>query len=227
MGLEVVHTVQYQKFIYYNTMPLDLNGNKLFTTSVGPRGETIRSIVTDNLICHLDAGNKNSYSGSGTSWTDLTGNGYTATLVDGVGFNSSGYLTFDGSNDYVITASISNYRSINTWAYLNSKSTYFLDARSGSSAGYIWFGGIGPDWNQFYINGSSVAVSPESFPTGQWFNLYARNTGNRTGTMTLFSRFSLSEFNPGRWSIFSAYSRELTENEILQNYNAQKARFGL
>lgn len=227
MEQEVVHTVQYLKFIYYNIMALDLNGNKLFSTSVGPKGEAIKSIVTDGLICHLDAGNKNSYSGSGTSWTDLTGNGYTATLVNGVGYNSSGYLTFDGVNDYVITASVSNYKSISTWAYIDAKSTYYLDARTGSPNGYLWFGAIGSDWDQFYINGSSVAVDIASFPTGQWFHFYARNTALRTGTVTLFCRYSLSEFNPGRWSVFKFYNRNLSNTEILQDYNAQKARFGL
>lgn len=208
-------------------MALDLNGNKVYNSSIGPKGEVIKSIITDGLICHLDAGNKNSYGGTGTTWTDLTGNGYNATLVNGVGYNSGGYLTFDGSNDYVLTASIPNYKSISTWAYIDSKSTYFLDARSGSSVGYMWFGEIGSDWDQLYINGTSVALSPNSFPTGQWFHLYGRNTGNRTGTISLFCRFSLSEFNPGRWSIFSAHNRALSESEIKQNYNAQKARFGL
>jgi hypothetical protein len=208
-------------------MPLDLNGNKLFSTSIGPKGEAIKSIVTDGLLCHLDAGNKNSYSGTGTSWTDLTGNGYTATLVNGVSYNSNGYLTFDGSDDYVLTASVPNYKSISTWAYIDSKNTYFLDARSGSSAGYMWFSGIGPDWDQLFINGTSVAIGPNSFPTGQWFHLYARNTALRTGTITLFCRFSLAEFNPGRWSIFKFYNRDLSNSEIRQNYNATKGRFGL
>jgi hypothetical protein len=111
-------------------MGLDLNGNKLFSTSIGSKGEVVKSIVTDGLICHLDAGNKNSYEGSGTTWTDLSGNGYNATLVNGVGFNSIGYLTFNGVNNYVITASVSNYKSISTWAYIDAKSTYFLDART-------------------------------------------------------------------------------------------------
>jgi hypothetical protein len=208
-------------------MGLDLTGNKLYSTSVGPKGEVIKQIATDGLICHLDAGNKNSYGGSGTTWTDLSGNGYNATLVNGVGYNGGGYLTFDGTNDYVITASISNYKSISTWAYINTKSTYFLDARTGSSVGYLWFTEIGSDWDQFYVNGVSVAVGPNSFPTGQWFHFYARNTALRTGTITLFCRYTLEEFNAGSWSIFKFYNRDLSESEIKQNYNSQKSRFGL
>ena len=43
-------------------MPIDLNGNKIYNSSIGPTGEVIKSIVTDRLTMHLDAGNKNSYN---------------------------------------------------------------------------------------------------------------------------------------------------------------------
>ena len=60
-------------------------------------------IITDGLILCLDAANSKSYPGSGTTWTDLSGNGNTGTLVNGVGYSASngGALSFDGSNDYV------------------------------------------------------------------------------------------------------------------------------
>jgi len=44
-------------------------------------------IVTDGLVLCLDAGNAKSYPGSGTTWTDLSGNGNNGTLVNGVGYN--------------------------------------------------------------------------------------------------------------------------------------------
>ena len=37
-------------------------------------GFEVSSIVTDGLILHLDAGDSNSYSGSGNTWYDLSGN---------------------------------------------------------------------------------------------------------------------------------------------------------
>ena len=60
-------------------------------------------IVTTNLVLHLDAGNSSSYSGSGTTWTDLSGNSHNGTLENGVSYSSSsgGYLVFDGSNDFI------------------------------------------------------------------------------------------------------------------------------
>jgi hypothetical protein len=59
--------------------------------------------ITDGLVLCLDAANRKSYPGSGTTWTDLSGRGNNGTLVNGVGYNSAnfGSLSFDGSNDYV------------------------------------------------------------------------------------------------------------------------------
>jgi len=60
-----------------------------------------RGIVRDGLVLDLDAGIPASYSGSGTTWTDLSGNGNTGELVNGVGYNSGnlGSLVFDGTDD--------------------------------------------------------------------------------------------------------------------------------
>jgi hypothetical protein len=57
-------------------------------------------IVTDGLVLALDAGNTKSYPGSGTTWYDLSGNGYNASLDDGAYF-SDGSVVFDGDNDGV------------------------------------------------------------------------------------------------------------------------------
>jgi hypothetical protein len=61
------------------------------------------SLVLPGLSLCLDAANPKSYPGSGTTWTDLSGNGNNGTLVNGVGYNSGnlGSLSFDGVNDYV------------------------------------------------------------------------------------------------------------------------------
>ena len=58
-----------------------------------------------------------------TTWTDLSTNGNTGTLVNGVGYSASngGSLSFDGSNDYVTTSAIveaatnSNLQTISGW----------------------------------------------------------------------------------------------------------------
>ena len=53
-------------------------------------------IVTDGLVLCLDVANTKSYPGSGTTWTDLTGNGYNGTLTNSPTYNSSnlGFFQF-------------------------------------------------------------------------------------------------------------------------------------
>jgi hypothetical protein len=60
-------------------------------------------ILERGLVLSLDAANPKSYPGSGTTWTDLSGNGNNGTLVNGVGYNSGnlGSLSFDGVDDYI------------------------------------------------------------------------------------------------------------------------------
>ena len=60
-----------------------------------------RGTAAANLILHYDIGNAASYPGSGATVTDLKGNS-NVTLYNGPTY-SSGYLTFDGSNDTLIT----------------------------------------------------------------------------------------------------------------------------
>jgi hypothetical protein len=51
----------------------------------------------------LDAGNASSYSGSGTAWNDLSGNGRNGTLTNGPTYSATngGSIVFDGTNDFV------------------------------------------------------------------------------------------------------------------------------
>jgi hypothetical protein len=65
--------------------------------------ENIVDIVRDGLILNLDAGNLSSYSGIGTTWTDLSGNGNNGILTNGPTYNNSngGYIVFDGTNDFI------------------------------------------------------------------------------------------------------------------------------
>ena len=58
------------------------------------------NIVEDGLVLALDAGNTQSYPGSGTAWTDLIGS-INGTLTNGPTYSSAngGYFTFDGTND--------------------------------------------------------------------------------------------------------------------------------
>ena len=60
-------------------------------------------IIRTGLKLFLDAGNRSSYGGSGTTWTDISGNGYNGTLTNGPTYSSGngGSIVFDGTNDYI------------------------------------------------------------------------------------------------------------------------------
>ena len=71
---------------------------------------TYPKIVTNGLVLNLDAGQQNSYRGSGTTWTDLSGNGKHGTLINGPTYSSDngGHLVFDGANDRLVLDSALN-----------------------------------------------------------------------------------------------------------------------
>lgn len=93
----------------------DVNNKVAVLAGRGENGKVIginhlkENIVTDGLVLHLDAGNLASYPGTGSTWTDLSGNN-NGTLVNGVGYNSAngGSLVFDGVDDYVDLALVSS-----------------------------------------------------------------------------------------------------------------------
>ena len=131
----------------------------------------VPSIVTDGLVLHLDAGDSASYPGSGTTWTDLSGNGNNGTLVsmDGNNYSSAngGYLDFDGSSDYVQgTISSSTFtgpHSICCWFYrqtVKQWSALFSNNVNTTSCSILTFidtsNSLGT--NQTGINGTSVAA---------------------------------------------------------------------
>ena len=60
-------------------------------------------IVENGLVLHLDAADSNSYTGSGTLWTDLSGNGNNGTLTNGPTYssNNKGCFILDGTDDRV------------------------------------------------------------------------------------------------------------------------------
>ena len=73
----------------------------LAATNSGPSDGPI---VTTGLVLNLDAGNPASYPGSGTTWTDLSGNGNNGTLTGtGVSYTDTnvGKMLFSGSGGYV------------------------------------------------------------------------------------------------------------------------------
>lgn len=79
------------------------------------------SIVIDGLVLCLDAADRNSYSGIGTTIYDLSGNNYTGTLVNSVVFDSEkgGCFYFDSVNPngpYINTSyQLNNHGTLSIW----------------------------------------------------------------------------------------------------------------
>ena len=90
-------------------MPIDLNGNIISSTSI--TGSTFsNSIITDGLIMYVDAADKDSYIGSGTSLTDLSPSVNNLTTFNSPTFSSTngGMFTLNGSNQYIYKSSVNN-----------------------------------------------------------------------------------------------------------------------
>ena len=88
-------------------------------------------IVSSGLKLYYDVSNPLSYSGSGTTLNDLSGNSNTATLYNGVGYSSSngGVLTLDGVNDYIsaphsTSIALTNTGGVFIWLKLNVSGSF-------------------------------------------------------------------------------------------------------
>ena len=79
------------------------------------------SIVTNGLLLYLDAGNPNSYPGSGTTWNDLSGNGFNATLSGTVlptyTPSNGGGILFNSSSATNQCATTPNSTAMNLFTY--------------------------------------------------------------------------------------------------------------
>ena len=205
------------------------------------------AIVTSGLVLCLDAANPKSYSGTGTTWTDLSGNGYNGTLVNSPTF-SQGVFTFNGSTNYI------NVSGVN---FATGTSTIMGAARyTGATRGRI-INGLNNNWlmghwanttQNYYAEGWVSAVSSgtndtnwrimtaTSNTTSPSYSLYVNGTlsvSNTNGTAgpngLCIGAYAggVGEFSTGQCGFVLAYNRILTAAEILQNYNATKSRFGL
>jgi hypothetical protein len=118
----------------------------LVQTDSGRTHTSTKIVVQSGLVLNLDAGVSSSYPGSGTTWTDLSGNGNTGTLVNGVGYNSGngGSLSFDGVDDTVnvTTLDLRQDFTYECWVLHNAVSTFsFLGQGTTTTRNglHIWF----------------------------------------------------------------------------------------
>jgi len=106
-------------------------------------------IVTDGLIVSLDAADRNSYPGSGTTWNNVAGSGYNGTFVNEISYTSSlnqGILTTDTANGYITIAGVTSNND-NAWTADNSIGSnticFEIWVKTSDNSGYI----ISKPWN--------------------------------------------------------------------------------
>lgn len=133
-------------------------------------------IVTSGLLLNLDAGDPASYSGTGTTWTDLTGNGNNATLTNSPTYSSSqgGYFTFNGSTNFAEVLSFNPplaSRTIETWIYVNtySSTTQYIISNTVPGAP-VPFSGFGfYTSNSIFTRSQGSTTSTSNSPaSGSW-----------------------------------------------------------
>ena len=226
--------------------------------------------VSTNLLWSLDASQNSS---SGTTWTDLSGNGVNVTLNNctyttansgGIAFNgSSSYGTFNVpstlTGDYTIEALV-KYSGNNSTDFdgdiitlTNSSDIHgFLMEIAGSAASpntnklryvhrYPFGSGTNDDYNSASAFTSNnfyhIVIRHTNSTTSIWINgvLSASQTTVATawspaptrGTLGRLTQNTATRWFLGTQYINRAYSRALTDAEVLQNFNAVRGRVGL
>ena len=143
---------------------------------------TFPSITTSDLILNLDAGDLTSYSGTGTTWYDLTANSYDGTLTNGTSFSSIGAdtMVFDGVNDFVELGDVLDMGTysytINTWVKISATSSdqWFFSKSLSGTQNYRYAVGFDSSsqklWAFMQGNGGSdvLPYGSTTIPTYQW-----------------------------------------------------------
>jgi len=200
-------------------------------------------IVNSGLVLSLNVADKNSYPGSGTTWTDMSGNGVSSTL-SGVTYNSSfgGMFTWDSGTDRIDNPLMPFLNTANSTVcfWLRTTDTRFVVfTRFGTPyLGAVYVEGTGN--GNWYHAGAGIPVTyrnaiQASGPLldGSW-NYYTFTNVNFSADIIWSTAVTNILYYPGGWEFtsgnlasFSIYNRNLSVAEIAQNYNAQKSRFGL
>jgi len=167
-------------------------------------------IVTDGLVLALDAGNTKSYPGSGTAWTDLSGNNHNATLTNGPTYNSDngGSIVFDGTNDYVSeTSALSdsflqgnwtisfwvNFDTISTGNYTTDKTLLHHGSNSNSNGLHL-----SQRNSSFHIGlyGNDLDGTANTVSTDIWYNV-TFTLNNTTRLKQIYINGSLDNSHTG------------------------------
>ena len=117
-------------------------------SSPAPGPYTPPDYATSGIQMYYNPEDPTSYAGSGTTLTDLSGNGYDATLVNGPSFASS-YFTLDGVDDYIA--------SPNMVSSFNSTTSFTVE---------VWYS---PNYTVQGDGGTVLQESGADTPSTSWY----------------------------------------------------------
>lgn len=180
--------------MYFNTSSNKVrvyNGTQWEDASSGGGGGSV-SVPTSGLVFHLDAGDTSSYSGSGSTWTDLSGNGYNwnvnsssfvSTGIQHFNFES-GYRATYGSSSIAETPGYTNRTIVLFMRVRNSFSSYMAainaeQGRSGGDSAVKKFNNnwsVGPETNGFYQTYNMSNLSTYQSHFNGWFFRISTNS---------------------------------------------------
>ena len=216
-------------------------------TNIGRTHIATKGIVQSGLVLNLDAGVSTSYPGTGTTWTDLSGNGNTGTLTNGPTYDTTngGRLLFNGTNQYVTSTFATSAGQAITyigWLYsTETTATYRNFVDSVTVRPMIWWNTSGQiEFDAAYFTTTPVYRNQWvqvalSKPAGSSAASYYVN-GSLVGTGSAYSTTAVTptwfnraaaEIWKGYSSNYQVYNRALTAAEIQQNFNALRGRFGI
>ncbi len=211
--------------------------------------------VTTGLQVYLDAGNAASYPGSGTTWTSLV-NGYTGTLQSGATYSASngGIISFNGTSGYVTLLNttfraLTNNFSVEYWYQSNNNRPGLMNNGTGSNGfvfGYfstaptnfkvtkygvidIFAGSIpqNTSWHQAVLTYSST-TGTRVYIDGALSSPTSANTTNLSPGNTTFNiGVSEGNYHNGGIGIVRWYNTVLSASDVLQNFNADRSRYGI
>ena len=216
----------------------------------GPR------IITNGLVLLLDAGNSKSYPGSGSTWTDLSGNNNNGTIENSPVYSSTnkGIFTFNGTNQRVNCGNSSGLQitsgSIAAWFNADSNNSGFRGIIAKQSAWGLFVANnvlVTYDWGAPATRSTNITVGNNTWnyavmtfteTVGTPSNnaiIYLNGSPLLTTTIKHSNHFvsvyvgeaNSNQYFSGRISNASIYNRALSPNEVRENYNATKGRFGL
>jgi hypothetical protein len=214
------------------------------------------NILTNGLVLYLDAGNPNSYAGTGVTAFNVAGIGYTAILVNSPTFTSSsgGGFVFNGTFKYILMPSIidsNNDLTVSFWNRRLSTGTIHNLLHGVDQSGYFQIrynasnavqlvksnaADMGSFTGYTSTANNDVYLTVRFTKSSNAYDLYINGayissiTNAQTFVTTgplLGSGYPGSEHFNGNIYSFTYYNRALSSTEILQNYNALKSRYGL